>query len=350
MAASSTHKGWLYNHDRGLLAAVYDGAKAGARVLATNTALDGVLVGTPVTPALAVDSLVLSNNVASGDVLIAAASSSGNSQAYAWIDASAGTLTLYGAGTAALTISATAVKSSLALSPLSTDGAALGSTSLMWSDLFLASGGVINFNNGNVTITQAAGKLTVAAAAPTTSIDCFTVGITSGSATPGTVRAIVGSMTSFTSMTSGGLVGVRGVVTQAAAVSGASNYGVQGKYITGAYSAAGTLAAVYTQFDMTGGTIGAGNIAVIQANIVGCASGTVALNGLYIEQAGGGAINSYLRLLGNATYVMDIESSYTNQSTTGTAGSTAAKGWLKVLVTNGGGAVVRYIPLTDSVS
>lgn len=46
--------------------------------------------------------------------------------------------------------------------PVSDDGAALGSTSLKWSDLFLASGAVLNFNNGNVTVTHAAGVLTVA--------------------------------------------------------------------------------------------------------------------------------------------------------------------------------------------
>ena len=49
-----------------------------------------------------------------------------------------------------------------AISPVTSDGVALGTGSLMWSDLFLASAGVINFNNGNVNITHAAGKLTVA--------------------------------------------------------------------------------------------------------------------------------------------------------------------------------------------
>lgn len=47
------------------------------------------------------------------------------------------------------------------LSPSTSDGAALGSTSLMWSDLFLASGGVINFNNGDVTITHSSNLLTL---------------------------------------------------------------------------------------------------------------------------------------------------------------------------------------------
>ena len=38
--------------------------------------------------------------------------------------------------------------------PSSSNGAALGTTSLMWSDLFLASGGVINFNNGDMALTH----------------------------------------------------------------------------------------------------------------------------------------------------------------------------------------------------
>jgi len=48
------------------------------------------------------------------------------------------------------------------VAPDTSDGAALGSTTLMWSDLFLASGGVINFNNGDVTITHSSNLLTVA--------------------------------------------------------------------------------------------------------------------------------------------------------------------------------------------
>ena len=51
-----------------------------------------------------------------------------------------------------------------ALTPGTSDGIALGTTSLMWSDLFLASGAVINLNNGNVTLTHSANTLTVAAA------------------------------------------------------------------------------------------------------------------------------------------------------------------------------------------
>ena len=109
MAASARHRGWKYSKDNGILAATYNGAEDGTSVLATNTTLDGVLVGTPVTPALAVDSMIISNAVASGDILIAA-NNGGNSQAWVNIDSSAGTMTLFGAGTAASIISSAAVE------------------------------------------------------------------------------------------------------------------------------------------------------------------------------------------------------------------------------------------------
>ena len=47
-------------------------------------------------------------------------------------------------------------------SPNTSDGIALGTGSKMWSDLFLASGSVVNFNNGDVTLTHSANTLTVA--------------------------------------------------------------------------------------------------------------------------------------------------------------------------------------------
>jgi len=48
--------------------------------------------------------------------------------------------------------------------PHANDGTALGSTTLSWSDLFLANGGVINWNNGDATITHNTDKLTFAGA------------------------------------------------------------------------------------------------------------------------------------------------------------------------------------------
>lgn len=48
------------------------------------------------------------------------------------------------------------------LSPASNDGAALGTTALQFSDIFLAEGAVINFDNGDLTLAQSGNTLTLA--------------------------------------------------------------------------------------------------------------------------------------------------------------------------------------------
>ena len=63
--------------------------------LTADTALTDVLIGTPVTEALAANSTIISNVTASGDILIAA-NRGGASEAYVWIDSSAGELHLTG--------------------------------------------------------------------------------------------------------------------------------------------------------------------------------------------------------------------------------------------------------------
>lgn len=68
-----------------------------AATLNANTALTSVLIGTPVTQALAANSSVLSNITASGDVMIAG-NRGGASEEYFFADSSAGTLTLTGPG------------------------------------------------------------------------------------------------------------------------------------------------------------------------------------------------------------------------------------------------------------
>ena len=69
----------------GVIVSVPDG-------LATNTALRGVLVGTPVTPALTAYSVIISNIVVSADMIMAG-NRGGNSEAFLTYDSSAGTLT-----------------------------------------------------------------------------------------------------------------------------------------------------------------------------------------------------------------------------------------------------------------
>ena len=57
------------------------------------------------------------------------------------------------------------------LSPSTTDTLALGTTALMWSDLFLAEGGTLNWNNGDVLITQSTNTLTFSGASSGYSFD-----------------------------------------------------------------------------------------------------------------------------------------------------------------------------------
>lgn len=63
---------------------------------------------------------------------------------------------------------------SSAMSPSTSDATALGTTAKMWSDLFLASGAVINFNNGDVTATHAANALAFAGASSGYTFDAKT--------------------------------------------------------------------------------------------------------------------------------------------------------------------------------
>lgn len=56
-------------------------------------------------------------------------------------------------------------------SPAAADGASLGTASLPWSDLFLAVGGVVDWGNGDVTLTHAASTLSFAGASNGYSFD-----------------------------------------------------------------------------------------------------------------------------------------------------------------------------------
>lgn len=51
---------------------------------------------------------------------------------------------------------------STVFSPVTSDGVSLGSGTLMWSDLFLASASIINWNNGDLTLTHGSNVLTLA--------------------------------------------------------------------------------------------------------------------------------------------------------------------------------------------
>lgn len=70
-----------------------------------------------------------------------------------------------------------------ALYPTTNDGLALGDTTHQYSDLFLAEGGVINWDNGDATLTQSGNDLTLAGASLTARVKPRT-GTTTSSATP----------------------------------------------------------------------------------------------------------------------------------------------------------------------
>lgn len=90
---------------------------------------------------------------------------------------------------------------SVRLSPFTNDGMALGASGTSWSDLFLASGAVINFNNGNATLTHSAGLLT--------SNVSLSIG-TSNVFTTGTIEIGAASDTTI-SRSSAGVIAVEGV-------------------------------------------------------------------------------------------------------------------------------------------
>jgi hypothetical protein len=169
---------------------------------------------------------------------------------------------LVAGGTAVLTGTATGVAvtgtltTSGALTPSSSDGAALGSASVMWSDLFLASGAVINFNNGNATMTHAAGSLT-------TAVTTFAI---TGALTVSTTAAITGNATF------GGTVGVTGATTLSSTLAAGATT------ITGALSASGDFAIATNKLTVasaSGNTAVAGTLAVTGATT---ATGAVTAN------------------------------------------------------------------------
>lgn len=71
----------------------------------------------------------------------------------------------------------------VAIAPVTSDGAALGTTALQWSDVFLASGGVVNWNNGAVALTHFSNSLLVTASTALSpfSNDSSALGTTSNS-------------------------------------------------------------------------------------------------------------------------------------------------------------------------
>ena len=95
----------------------------------------------------------------SGNLAIGSTNTGTNNISIAWGDNSGKTLNLGYAAAGVFTPRYKFVDTG-AFSPAVNDSAVLGTSALMWSDLFLASGAVINFNNGDYTLTHSSGVLT----------------------------------------------------------------------------------------------------------------------------------------------------------------------------------------------
>lgn len=107
-------------------------------------------------------------------------------------------------GTTPAAITGTTIQANTGFVPDANDGAYLGTASLGFSDLFLAEGGVINWDNGDVTITQTSNDITIAG------ITTFGVG-TSTAVTLGTIELGHASDTTL-SRAAAGEVAVEGTV------------------------------------------------------------------------------------------------------------------------------------------
>jgi Ni,Fe-hydrogenase I small subunit len=110
-----------------------------------------------------------------------------------------GNITASGDISASGNIYGTRVQVANSLLPDANDGASIGSTGLQFSDLFLAEGGVINFDNGDVTITQTGNDLAIAGTENTSFVGHITAsGNISSSGNIIATNDITGSSAKFT--------------------------------------------------------------------------------------------------------------------------------------------------------
>lgn len=190
-----------------------------------------------------------------------------------------------------------------AVLPASNDGAALGSSSASWSDLFLASGGVINFNNGDVTLTHGADTLTLAGGnlvltAGNITLTSGNIVLTSGNLTvsSGNISVTGNVSASGTIQSSGGAIGYTtgagGTVTQATnKATGVTINELSGQITTNNASLA---AATEVSFVVTNSTVAATDVVV--ASIA--SGGTL---GAYSTQVSATSAGSFTITLSNLT-------------------------------------------------
>jgi hypothetical protein len=176
------------------------------------------------------------------------------------------------------------------------------------------------------------------------------VNTTATSTTPGSVRAIQGSVTQAATTTTGTVVGVRGVVTATTAMSNFA-YGTQGKIVLdGVTVTAGSshVCGVLAQISGSAATFTSGHIAALicSGQTLPASAGTTA-NMIYCE-SGGSKINACLESNVAANYFMSINNfencGIVATSAGGTIGANPKK--IKILVDN----VAKYFVCADDWS
>jgi hypothetical protein len=156
------------------------------------------------------------------------------------------------------------------------------------------------------------------------------------SATPGTIRSITGQVSELaTTMTSGNLVGVRGVVNYVGA-SGGFLYGVEGKLIpTGTLSGSSWNAGVFGQLDISAATINAGQTAPLWGDY-GATSGTLTnttgMYGIAMTNTTAAILGGQIYLVGGATNLLLLNTNaglvgptYVTSGASGTPGGVIKK-------------------------
>ncbi len=213
-------------------------------------------------------------------------------------------------------------------------------TTLTGTEQVLADGGgatLAYYNTGYTPI-----NATISSATPAVSrLQDYEITLSAASIAVAAAASIVAmkggvKLNSGSTLTSGFLYGAEGKLT----VNGVLNNG--SGYATG----------LLGQMDLNGATVTSGHVAALIVNIQNPIASSL-VNGIYVESSGPAAINAILQSIGNSNFVVDLSPDSGTSAcinTTGTAGSTSTKGWLKIQVNPGTGAVTRYIPLSDSVS
>lgn len=166
--------------------------------------------------------------------------------------------------------------------PTTDDGAALGSTSKRWSDLFFASGAVVNFASGNVTITHSSNLLTISKAVTS-------AGVLTGAGVVSTAQVAAATTVTSSGATSGigYATGAGGTVTQATSKS----TGVTLDKVCGTITMhnAALAAGTTVGFTLTNSAIGADDVVVVNvksgatANSYGLAVSAKAAGSCLIE-------------------------------------------------------------------